>query len=110
MIKHKVEGYWYSEQEPHRPKPIPNALTDKESREIFLLIREKEKRALKRRSKGSSKSRITGERLGNVTFQTNEFSWPGDFAEHYVLTHKVMPSQDFLEFIGYSHSIKTVIN
>lgn len=29
------------------------------------------------------------------------WKWPGDFAEHYVLKHKVKPTDEFLEFIGY---------
>ncbi len=102
---HKIEGYWHSEYTPQYPHPIPNVLTDKESRDIFLLIRKKENGhplTIKfRRSKGYSKSRITGEQLGCGEFETKEFTWPEDFAEHYVLTHKVKPSIDFLKYIGY---------
>lgn len=103
----KIEGYWYSPQIQKYdkivyPTPIPNVLTDFEAEEIFKLIKEKEKVAKEVRYRGMSSSRITGEALGNLEYQTDEWLWPGDFASHYVLEHKVKPTDEFLKYIGYN--------
>ena len=50
---------------------------------------------------GRSASRITGEMLGNKEYETDKWRWPGDFAKHYVLDHKIKPSNEFLKYIGY---------
>jgi hypothetical protein len=97
----KIEGYWYSEDEPQYPMPKENVLSEKEAEDIFQLILKKEAEANVERYKGSSKSRITGEYLGNAEYETDEWIWPADFAYHYVLQHKVKPSDEFLEYIGY---------
>jgi hypothetical protein len=116
----KVEGYWIEpptviEMKSSRgfiltkeiptktnyPTPIPNVLTEEEAQFIYNLIREKEKIANCYGYMGLSASRITGERLGNKEYELNEWIWPGDFAEHYVLTHKVRPTEEFLKWIGY---------
>jgi hypothetical protein len=118
----KVEGYWiespyvfekqlsngsfFIKEIPPKtnyPTPIPNILTQKEAEEIYMLIRQKEKDATCHRYRGLTSSRITGERLGNVEYETDEWIWPGDFSEHYVLTHKVRPTDGFLKWIGYEH-------
>jgi hypothetical protein len=83
------------------PTPIPNVLSEEEARTIYNLIREKERIANCCGYMGLSASRITGERLGNKEYELNEWIWPGDFAEHYVLTHKVRPTEEFLKWIGY---------
>lgn len=101
MKNKKIEGYWYSKDEPQYPKPKPDVLSDKEAEDIFLKIIDKEKEARINRYKGFSRSRITGETLGTKEFETDEWIWPEDFAEHYVLTHKVKPSDKFLDYIGY---------
>lgn len=97
----KIEGYWYSEYEPQYPMPKPNVLTQEEAEDIFMKIIEKEKGARKTNYRGWSKSRINGERLGSGEFETTEWKWPEDFAEHYVLKHKVKPSDEFLKYIGH---------
>jgi len=116
----KVEGYWiesstvfehklsngsiYRTEIPPKtnyPTPIPNVLTEEEAQTIYNLIREKENEANCYGYKGLSASRITGERLGNKEYELDEWIWPGDFAEHYVLTHKVRPTEEFLKWIGY---------
>lgn len=94
------EGYWYSKQQPEYPVPQPNVLTNTEAVNIFTLIRRKEQKARKISFKGESNSRITGQKLGNSEYRLNGWVWPGDFAKHYVLTHKVRPTNKFLEFIG----------
>ena len=49
MTSHKTtkEGFWYSEQEPHYPKPQPNTLSQEDADAICALILEKEKKAKK---------------------------------------------------------------
>jgi hypothetical protein len=101
-----VEGYWYSEHHPEYPMPVANVLTTEEANIIYGLIVEKEKIARVVRYKGLSKSRITGERLGCREFITDKWIWPGDFAEHYVLKHRVKPTEAFLDYIGYKDPAK----
>jgi hypothetical protein len=116
-----IEGYWkeypvvfeyklsngsiYRKEIPAKtnyPSPIPNVLSDKDAEKIYRLIREKEKVATVHYYMGESVSRVTGERLGNKEYETDEWIWPADFAEHYVLTHKVRPTDTFLNWIGYA--------
>ena len=96
----RIEGYWKTNTEIY-PLPIPNILQEDEVKIIYKLIKEKEKLAEKHSYRGCSGSRITGEVLGNKEYETDKWIWPGDFAFHYVLKHKVKPSDDFLEYIGY---------
>ena len=97
----KIEGYWYNKQHPEYPMPIPNVLSQEEAQRIFFLIKEKEKEAKELSYLGVSFSRITGEDVGCNEFQTDEWVWTGAFAEHYVLNHKVKPSEEFLKYIGH---------
>jgi len=96
-----IEGYWYNKYSPEYPMPIPNQLTDLEASQIYDLIVEKQKTANEVRYRGFSQSRITGETLGCAEYQTTDWTWPADFAPHYVLKHKVRPTDEFLKFIGY---------
>ena len=102
MKEIKIEGYWYSKYEPQYPMPVPNVLTQDQAQKIYNLILEKEKESESVLYRGWSTSRITGEDLGNVEYEHPQgWNWPGDFAKHYVLGHRVKPTDDFLEFIGY---------
>lgn len=102
MIERKIEGYWYSKHEPNYPMPIPNQLTDQEALEISNLIEIKENESKTELYRGMSTSRITNEFLGNAEFKhPSGWIWPGDFRTHYVLKHKVKPTNEFLSFIGY---------
>jgi len=102
-MEQRIEGYWYSEHTPEYPMPVANELTEEEAQKIFGLITEIEsdKGVIKTQYKGWSTSRITKEHLGSTEFSTNEWRWPCDFAPHYVLEHRVKPSDDFLTYIGY---------
>ena|ERR1035437_7953745 len=99
----KIEGYWYSEHSPEYPKPIPNRLTPDQARQIYVLIKAMQLHpsCSKQHYKGSSTSRITGEPLGSGEYETRTWKWPEDFAHHYVLEHRVKPTDDFLKYIGY---------
>lgn len=101
MEEIKIEGYWYSEDEPQYPMPEPGVLSEKEAGQIFFLIRIRQMAAKEKSYKGWSTSRITGEHLGASEFEADGWRWPCDFAQHYVLIHRVKPSPEFLEFIGY---------
>lgn len=120
----QIEGYW-SETPPNTPRiisatrngitltkelparksqfpwPKPNVLTDIQAKEIYNLIKIKENTAECFGYMGWTKSRITGENMGNREYETDGWVWPEDFAPHYVLKHKVKPTDVFLEYIGY---------
>ena len=82
----KIEGYWYSEYSPQYPMPVANVLTKEEARRVFNLIRAKEKTAHIVSYRGFSVSRLEKNRmLGSREYQTEEWVWPEDFAQHYVL-------------------------
>lgn len=96
------EGFWYSKQEPQYPKPVPGQLDNSQAIKIFDLIKRKEKMAVRTKQKGFSVSRIDGKtNVGSSTFTHGKWMWPEGFAEHYVLVHKVKPSKEFLQYIGY---------
>jgi len=97
-----IEGYWYSKHHPEYPMPIANTLTQEQAEEIYNLILEKEKTATIVWYMGWTDSRITGEMLGSDEYQIDEWLWPEDFAKHYVLEHKVKPTEKFLQYIGYN--------
>ncbi len=97
----RIEGYWYADHCPHFPNPQPNELTQEQANKIHQLILEKEEKAEGRRYRGRSQSRITGETLGTREFVFGGWLWPYDFGRHYVLKHRVKPSKEFLEFIGF---------
>lgn len=104
-LEQRVEGYWRrnEEEDSELPFPVPNVLTEKEAKIIYELIVAEEKAAVKEYYRGISFSRITGEPLGNAEYETRTWKWPGDFAKHYVLEHKVKPTDEFLYFIGYKY-------
>jgi hypothetical protein len=97
------EGFWWSKYQTQFPMPIPNQITEEEAKEIYRLIKLKEEDESVTRLvyRGLSHSRIDRSFLGCEEYFSDEFRWPGDFAEHYVLKHKVKPSDAFLAYIGY---------
>lgn len=88
--------------------PIPNQLTDEEATQIYDAICETQKLANEVRYRGLSTSRITGEMLGCAEYHLFDWKWPADFAPHYVLKHKVRPTDEFLKFIGYDNKQKNM--
>ncbi len=97
----KVEGYWWSKDNPQYPMPEPNVLTPEEAREIYDLMVEKQKEAEIIHYFGMSTSRITDEMLGCEEYYTDDWVWTQDLGPHYVLKHLVRPSDEFLIYIGY---------
>lgn len=86
------------------PIPIPNVLIKEEAITIYNLIKKLESKSRYIQYKGYSYSRITSERLGCGEFHYRNWIFPEDFAEHYVLKHRVKPSNEFLKYIGYEKS------
>jgi hypothetical protein len=107
MLANNQEGFWYSEYEPHFPMPIPNILTQEEAELIFSKIKNKEKTASRTLYCGRSTSRIDNTLLGSATYSNNGWEWPELFAEHYVLLHRVKPTDAFLKFIRYESNKET---
>lgn len=101
-MNNNLEGFWYSVREPHFPMPVSNILSTEQAEKIFKLIKTKEAKAYLIRYKGMSPSRIEKCYVGSGTYSYGKWSWPEGFAEHYVLKHKVKPTDEFLDFIGYS--------
>ena len=98
----KVEGYWKSKQNPKLPMPIPNQLSEQDAIKIHRLIKNKEKSANKTQYRGFSFSRIEPSIIvGSAEFSKDEWNWPDGYADHYVLKHKVKPSAEFLDYIGF---------
>ena len=104
----KKEGFWFSEREPQYPMPTPNVLTEQEAQDIYALIKKIQDDCEQYTGdykvttyRGSTVSRITGKRMGSAEYITPHFIFPEDFGRHYVLEHRVKPSDEFLEYIGY---------
>lgn len=97
----KIEGYWNDRYNsyPEYPMPVANVLTKDEANEIADMIEKCQTMATETRYRGITVSRITGEYLGCAEYELDDWSWPGDFAEHYVRTHRVKPTDDFLTFV-----------
>ncbi len=98
----KIEGYWYSKEQPQYIKPRPNELSPTEADQIYALIKQKEKESEIAIFRGSSLSRIDKTIVGSKEYQHEEWLWPEGYAEHYVKQYKVKPSDAFLSFLGWS--------
>lgn len=98
----KLEGFWYHRTlSPQYPKPVPNVLTETQAKKIFAAIKKKEEKASKILYRGYALSRIERRvRVGSATYALGKWRWPQGYAEHYVLKHRVKPSDEFLEFLG----------
>lgn len=102
----KVEGYWWSKHEPQYPVPVPNVLTVEQAKQIYNLIKRKERSARHIQYRGWSTSRVDKKtHVGSGEYLTEKWIWPAGFAEHYVLLHRVKPSDEFLNFIGYREKV-----
>ena len=100
----RIEGYWFSDNQPYYKKPIPNELNETEAKQIYQLIKEKEKESKMMGSRGDSFSRIDNTIVGSNEYHHENWLWPEGYAEHYVLKYKVKPSTEFLKFIGWQEN------
>lgn len=101
MKQNKIEGYWNNSYNdyPEYPMPVANVLTQDDANEIADMIEKCQEIATENRFRGISASRITGEGLGCAEYELDDWAWPGDFAEHYVRTHRVKPTDEFITFV-----------
>lgn len=99
----RQEGFWYSEHEPHFPKPVPYVLTEAQAELIAAAIKKRERRAALIRYRGMAKSRIDNTFVGSGTYRTDMWEWPQGFAEHYVQKYRVKPTDKFLKYIGVDY-------
>lgn len=97
----RIEGYWFSKDKPYYQMPIPNRLNEDEAKQIYTLIKEKEKESKIVGSRGFSTSRLDNTVVGINEYHHDNWLWPEGYAEHYILKHKVKPSIEFLRFIGW---------
>lgn len=99
----KIEGYWKATNKSCKlPMPMPNQLLSEQAENIYHLIKKLERSAYKVQYRGPSMSRIEKNVIvGSAEFSKDGWAWPAGFAEHYVLKHRVRPSDEFLQFIGY---------
>lgn len=97
-----LEGFWYHrETAPDFPKPVPNVLSEAQAKKVFAAIKKKEAKATQTFYKGYAMSRLEPRvRVGSSTYALGKWRWPQGYAEHYVLKHRVKPSDAFLEFLG----------
>lgn len=97
----QIEGYWNNldNDYPEYPFPVANVLIEDEANEIADMIVKCQSVAVKNRYRGLSRSRITGETLGRAEYDLDGWSWPGDFAEHYVRKYRVKPTDEFITFV-----------
>lgn len=107
MRKQKLvlrEGFWFSPDEPHLPKPIPAKTWFKGCRAFVdaLMRIESSSSTRVKAYKGSSRCRICGQPVGNeeytATFAGITFTWPQGYL-HYVQEEKVRPSLAFEEWV-----------
>jgi hypothetical protein len=98
----KVEGYWFSKHSPEYPMPTPYELTQIEADAIADLIKVKQRSATKNIYRGFATSRIDHTSVGSSEYSLDGWHWPESLAEHYVRKYKVKPSNEFLEFLGYT--------
>ncbi len=97
--KFKVEGYWWSEQEPHFSRPQVNSF--KAYQEKLFVLTELDIRTAKSNIthfKGYSTCRICGCRNGSQAHTLDGWVWPEGF-RHYIDVHNVKPSAEFIEWL-----------
>lgn len=94
-----LEGFWYSPQHPHFPKPQAGA-TPWEGQAVFLTrLRAVEALAMSTTYKGFSTCRLCGTPAGSREFFLSDVVWP-DGLKHYIQAHNVKPSEGFRAFVS----------
>ncbi len=93
----KLEGFWFSKQEPGLPKPIPKPGWSKKKQFLDALdLLESKTEAIAYR--GFSTCRLCGIPNGCQEFERQGWKWPNGYL-HYVRDHDVRPSKEFQEFV-----------
>lgn len=110
------EGFWWSKQEPHLPKPVALDYYWKGRKHLLeamsyveSAVESGELEGRVSHCKGSSRCRICEERNGSSEFRCffmqSVWVWPSGL-RHYIKEHNVRPSQAFQEFIMAAHAAK----
>jgi hypothetical protein len=94
----KIEGYWYSADEPQYPKPVAH-LRPSPTQAVFLeKLTKLESKAQKRHFKGWSNCRLCKKPNGSSEFTLKGWRWPEGY-RHYIQDHNVRPSPEFKDFV-----------
>ena len=97
-MKNKIEGYWYSEYEKQYPKPIPNTIDISIKQQFIEKLKKIQLHAHEVAYMGSSKCRLCDICNGSTEFNHKGWIWPIGYL-HYIETHNVSPSKDFINFV-----------
>ena len=92
----KLEGFWWSEREPHLPMPEPQG--NGVSLQFIAKLRDVEAKAQKTLYRGWSNCRLCAKANGNGEYEFNGWRWPEGYI-HYLEGHNVHPSWEFRQMI-----------
>ena len=87
-------GFWYSEDEPHFPKPVEGSGKGQDKKMMLRALARAEGQAQARHYKGWSQCRICGEYNGTITHSLNGWEWPEGY-RHYIEKHDVAVDPGF---------------
>lgn len=93
----RFEGYWRSRKDDPQDLPWPEPTPGWGEAEFLQKLRAVEQTAEARQYRGSSYSRLTGERNGSREYVLGDWRWPEGLG-HYI-ERGVRPSADFEAFI-----------
>lgn len=102
-LKPCVEGFWWSEREPHFPKPVSSDVEFEGKLEVLSALEKLEKNIYLHKKqagsciyfKGFSKCRCCKTSNGSMEFSYKNWKWPEGLM-HYIKQHNVKPSDAFL--------------
>ncbi len=95
MSNVKFEGFWWSEKEPHYPKPLHSNIEIENKSLIIERLMSVQSKASKQHYRGFSRCRCCKERNGSVTYYYKGWSWPEGLL-HYVDKHNITLTNEFL--------------
>lgn len=92
--KIKIEGYWWSKQEPEYPMPIKSDIPFDNKDVVVKKLVSLQAKISKRYYKGFSTCRCCGERNGTAEYSHKGWKWPEGLI-HYIIEHNIEPSLQF---------------
>lgn len=92
----KVEGYWWSKQEPNFPKPEHSEKPFNEKEKVIARLKIVQERTRVVHYKGISTCRCCDTCNGSSEYFYKNWKWPEGLL-HYIDVHNIKPSDDFLE-------------
>lgn len=100
-------GFWYSQHEPHLPKPQEFVDPDWDPA-LRLQVLEYVKNGRERAAyRGFSRCRFCGKSNGSLELTDGTYIWPEGFA-HYIEDHLVKPPEDFIRHVLDARHDETV--